>query len=49
MIDATYVDGHERPDMVEFRAQFLRKMVGLGFLNRENAPTPKPNWHFPRI
>ena len=35
----TYVDGHERSDVVEYRTQFLRKMVALGFLNRDNAPT----------
>ena len=52
VIDAkkgTYVDGHERADVVECRAKFLRKMVALGFLNRENAPTPELNWHFQRI
>ena len=44
VIDAkkgTYVDGHERSDVVEYRARFLRKMVALGFLNQENAPTPE--------
>lgn len=35
----TYVDGHERDDVVEYRRTFLRRMVGLGFLNQENAPT----------
>ena len=35
----TFVDGHERPDVVEYRNKFLRKMVGLGFLNGDNAPT----------
>ena len=35
----TYVDGHERPDVVEYRTKFLRRMVGLVFLNPENAPT----------
>lgn len=35
----TFVDGHERDDMVEYRATFLRKLVGLGFLNEGNAPT----------
>ena len=37
----TYVDGHERQDVTEYRAKFLRKMVALGFLNSENAPTPE--------
>ena len=35
----TFVDGHERSDVVEYRQKFLRKMVGLGFLNVNNAPT----------
>lgn len=35
----TYVDGHERDDVVEYRKTFLRRMVALGFLNRDNAPT----------
>ena len=50
VIDAkkgTYVDGHERADVVEYRAQFLRKMVALGFLNRENAPTPEAKLALP--
>lgn len=34
-----FVDGHERPDVVESRAKFLRKMVKLGFLHFTNAPT----------
>lgn len=37
----TYVDGHEQSDVVEYRAQFLKRMVALGFLNQENAPTPE--------
>ena len=36
----TYVDGHEI-DVVDYRNKFLRKMVSLGFLNNENAPTPE--------
>ena len=35
----TYVDGHEREDVVLYRQRFLRKMVCIGFLTRENAPT----------
>lgn len=35
----TYVDGHERDDVVKYWQTFLRRMVGLGFLNEENAPT----------
>ena len=42
VIDAkkgTYVDGHERLDVVDYCAKFLRKMVALGVLNERNAPT----------
>ena len=28
----TFVDGHEREDVVEYRNKFIRRMVGLGFL-----------------
>ena len=35
----TFVDGHERDDVVEYRSKFLRKLIGLGFLNEGNAPT----------
>ena len=34
----SYVDGHEREDVVESRKKFLRRMVSLGFLNQNNAP-----------
>lgn len=37
----TYCDGHERDDVVEYRGKFLRKLIALGFLNKENAPTPE--------
>ena len=35
----TFVDGHEREDVVDYRNKFLRRMVSLGFLNKDNAPT----------
>ena len=35
-----YYDGHERLDVVAYRERFFRKVTALGFLNRENAPTP---------
>ena len=35
----TFVDGHERDDVVAFRKIFLHKLVALGFLNANNAPT----------
>ena len=33
------IDGHEREDVVEYRSKFIRRMVGLGFINGANAPT----------
>lgn len=35
----TFVDGHERQDVVDYRNSFLRKMAGIGFLNPLCAPT----------
>ena len=35
----TFIDGHKRDDVVEYRRKFLRKLIGLGFLNEGNAPT----------
>ena len=35
----TYVDGHEREDVVEYRKIFWRRMVALGFLDESCAPT----------
>ena len=35
----SFVDGHERDDVVEYRKNFWRRMVTLGFLCRGNAPT----------
>ena len=35
-----FIDGHERADVVEDRITFLRRMVKLGFLHFDNAPTP---------
>jgi hypothetical protein len=35
----TFVDGHERDNVVEYRKKFLGQMVSLGFLNSDNAPT----------
>ena len=34
-----FIDGHERPDVVESREKFLRKMTECGFLLPDNAPT----------
>lgn len=44
----TFVDGHERPDVVEYRNKFLRKMVGLGFLDESNAPTDEAKQALPK-
>ena len=35
----TYVDGHEREYVVDYRKTFLRRMVSLGFINKSCAPT----------
>lgn len=35
----TYVHGHERDNVVQYRQKFLQRMVSLGFLNANNAPT----------
>ena len=35
----TFVDGHERVAVVEYRKTFIRRLVALGFLNNDNAPT----------
>ena len=34
----TYVDGHERDDVVEYCKTFLRRMVSLGVLNEVVRP-----------
>ena len=39
MSKGVFIDGHERPDVVESRKQFLRKMTEYGFLRPDNAPT----------
>ena len=41
----TFVDGHERDDVVAYRNKFLRRMVGLGFPNESNAPTEDAKKH----
>ena len=43
-----YVDGHEREDVVEYRGQFVRKMIGLEFLKRENTLTLDANLALPK-
>ena len=43
----TYVDGHERKDVIDYRQKFLRKMVANGFLNKNNMPMPSIESAFP--
>ena len=43
----TYVDGHEREDVIDYRQKFLRKMIANGFLNRNNMPMPSIESAFP--
>ena len=45
----TFVDGHEREDVVEYRKKFLRRMFILGFLNPSNAPTEEPKQVLQRL
>ena len=44
----TFIDGHERDDVVAYRKVFLRKMVALGFLNASNAPTEEAQNALPK-
>ena len=39
MSKGVFIDGHERPDVVESRERFLKKMTECGFLRPDNAPT----------
>ena len=34
-----YIDGHERDDVIEYRKKFIRKVVALGFINKDKAPS----------
>ena len=34
-----FIDGHERPDVLQSREKFLKKMTECGFLCPGNAPT----------
>ena len=43
----TFVDGHEREDVVEYCNKFIRRMVGLGFINGANAPTEEAKCALP--
>ena len=39
--NGVYIDGHEREDVVAYRKEFIQKMVSIGFINKDNAPTPQ--------
>ena len=32
-----YIDRHKRDDIIEYRQKFLRKMVSIGFLNKDKV------------
>ena len=34
-----FIDGHERQDVVDYRKEFLRRMVKIGFIHFTSAPT----------
>ena len=42
-----FFDGHEREDVVAYRQVFLRRMIDVGFLHPEQAPTPEAAAAFP--
>ena len=44
---SVYIDGHEREDVVAYRKKFIRKMVSIGFINEDNAPTAEASQCLP--
>ena len=42
-----YFDGHERQGVVKERCTFLRRLVEIGFLHPDQAPTPEAAIVFP--
>ncbi len=42
-----YIDGHERPDVVQHRKRFLRQLVVGEFLRKELAPSEEAKAAFP--
>ena len=46
-LNAVFIDGHERPDVIESLKIFLRKMVKIGFLHFTNAPTDRARQALP--
>ena len=45
--EGVYIDGHERPDVVQHRRRFLRQLVAGGFLTKEDAPSNEAKEAFP--
>lgn len=43
------MDGHERPDVVKYRGDFLKQMTSLGFLNTSNAPSEEAATLLPAV
>ena len=44
-----FIDGHERPDVVESRVKFLTTMTECGFLRPDNAPTEEAAKTLPEL
>lgn len=42
-----FIDGHERPDVVEYRRKFIRRMIACGMLAKEHAPMDDERQLFP--
>lgn len=42
-----FIDGHEHDNVVEYRKQFLRQMVKIGFIHFTNAPTENAHQAIP--
>ena len=42
-----YYDGHERDDVVQYRKGFLKRMIEVGYLHPDQAPTPDAQRAFP--
>ena len=49
MSKGVFIDGHERPDVVESRVEFLKKMTECGFLRPNNAPSKEAAQALPAV
>ena len=47
--EGIYINGHERDDIIEYCQNFLCKMVSIGFLNKDNAPTVEATQFLPDV